>query len=213
MQERAGEAVCAGILLTHAHIGHYTGLIHLGYEAMCSRALPVYATASMSRFLRSHAPWRQLVEMNNITLIELEPDQPEWLTDRLCIEPVPVPHRAEWSDTVGFIVGGPNRRLLYVPDIDAWGRWERDVRKVVEGVDIALLDGTFFSADELSGRDATAIGHPLVTATVERLQGVNTDVRFIHLNHSNPLHREGESLDWLLSRGFAVGQMGDCWEL
>ena len=31
-----------GIFLTHAHIGHYTGLIHLSREAIGSHNLPVY---------------------------------------------------------------------------------------------------------------------------------------------------------------------------
>ena len=34
-----------GILLTHAHIGHYLGLAQLGREVLDARRVPVYATA------------------------------------------------------------------------------------------------------------------------------------------------------------------------
>lgn len=221
MQGVAASARFGGILLTHAHIGHYTGLIHLGYEAMAARAVPLYGTRRLNDFLRAHAPWRQLVEQNNIALRELAPD--EWLplTPALSVKPLLVPHRDEWSDTVAFVARGPStrsgrgpaRQLLYLPDIDGWDGWERPVREVVSGVDVALLDGSFFSADELPGRDLSKIGHPLVTDTVARLAGVSSDVRFIHLNHSNPLHRHGPERAWLESQGFKVGEAHDAWEL
>ncbi|MGH2522883.1 MAG: MBL fold metallo-hydrolase, partial [Anaerolineales bacterium] len=103
--------------------------------------------------------------------------------------------------------------LLYLPDIDGWDGWARPVREVVAGVDVALLDGSFFSPDELPGREVSEIGHPLVTDTVGRLAGVSTDVRLVHLNHSNPLHRQGRERAWLESQGFKVGEEGDAWEL
>ncbi len=213
MQGLAAPARFGGILITHAHIGHYTGLIHLGYEAMAARAVPLYGTRRLNEFLRAHAPWRQLVEQNNIALRELALD--EWLplTPTLAVMPLRVPHRDEWSDTVAFVARGPTRQLLYLPDIDGWDRWERPVRDAVSGVDVALLDGSFFSADELPGRDLSKIGHPQVTDTVARLAGVSTDVRFIHLNHSNPLHRHGPERVWLEGQGFKGGEAGDVWEL
>lgn len=203
----------AGILLTHAHIGHYTGLIHLGYEAMAVRGLPLFGTASMMAFLRAHAPWRQLVEQGQVILHELEGDAWRALSPSLHVLPLRVPHRGEWSDTVAFIVRGPRRQLLYLPDIDSWEGWARRPEDVVAGVDVALLDGSFFSADELPGRDVAAIGHPLVTETVKRLAHPSADVRFIHLNHSNPLHRRGPERAWLEAQGFRIAQLGDQWRL
>ena len=47
----------AGIALTHAHAGHYVGLIHLGREAWGTHGLPVHASARMATFLRENAPW------------------------------------------------------------------------------------------------------------------------------------------------------------
>jgi pyrroloquinoline quinone biosynthesis protein B len=213
MQSVAGDARLAGILITHAHMGHYTGLIHLGYEAMAARALPLYGTRRLIEFLRAHAPWRQLVEQGNLLPRELTLDEWRALTPGLSARPVLVPHRDEWSDTVGFVVRGLTKQLLYLPDVDDWDQWARPVREVVAGVDAALLDGSFFSADELPGRDVSQIGHPLVTDTAARLAGLSTDARLIHLNHSNPLHRPGPEREWLEAQGLRVGEAGDRWEL
>ena len=213
MQIAAGPARLAGILITHAHIGHYTGLIHLGYEVMAARDVPVYGTQRVIDFLSGHAPWRQLVTQRNITLRRLAPGEWHSLTPALAVQPLNVPHRDEWSDTVCFIARGAARSLLYLPDIDSWDAWDRPVQDMVGSVDIALLDGSFFSPDELPGRDLAAIGHPLVVDTARRLHGLGTDVRFIHLNHSNPLLRSSPEREWLESRGFRIGQANDCWEI
>lgn len=179
-----------GILLSHAHIGHYTGLMYLGREALGARGVPVYATARMARFLRDNAPWSQLVALGNIELRELEPERELSLTPSLRLSARQVPHRDELSDTIGFVVRGPRRSLLYVPDIDKWERWERPLEDEVANVDLALLDGTFSSAEELPGRSLAEIPHPLVSETMARLRrraALAGRVLFIHLNHTNPL--------------------------
>ncbi len=209
----AATSLLSGILITHAHIGHYTGLIHLGYEAMAAREMPLYGTQRLINFLNAHAPWRQLVEQKNIAPRELAPDEWTPLTPTLVVLPFLVPHRDEWSDTIGFVVRGPTRQLLYLPDIDGWDQWNRSLPETISTVEVALLDGTFFSADELPGRDLARIGHPLVTDTVARLKNITADVRFIHLNHSNPLHRHGPERARLEGKGFKVGEAGDRWEL
>ncbi|MEK7254610.1 MAG: MBL fold metallo-hydrolase [Bacteroidota bacterium] len=53
----------AGIFLTHAHVGHYSGLMHLGREAMNAKATPVYAMPRMRSFLSQNAPWNLLSPM------------------------------------------------------------------------------------------------------------------------------------------------------
>lgn len=203
----------AGILITHAHMGHYTGLLHLGYEAMAAKRLPVYGTARFNQYLRGNAPWRQLIDMQNIVLNDLAADTPLTLTPALSVLPLAVPHRDEWSDTVAFIVRGSSRRLLYIPDIDSWDRWATPVRQLVEEVEVALLDAAFFSAEELPNRDLSKIGHPFAIDTAARLRGVKTDVRLTHLNHSNPLHRRSPQRHWLAEQGLLVVATGDTWEL
>jgi pyrroloquinoline quinone biosynthesis protein B len=213
LQELAPDCPLAGILLTHAHMGHYAGLIHLGREAWNTAGLPLYASTRMATFLRQNAPWSQLVELGNVELRPLSPGEAVHLTPRLHVLPLFVPHRDEFSDTVAFIVRGPHKQILYCPDTDSWDRWEHDIRVFVAGMDVALLDATFYSAAELPGRDLTQIPHPLATDTAHRLAGVDCDVRLVHLNHSNPLHRIGPERAWLGERGIGVGMAGDRWEL
>jgi pyrroloquinoline quinone biosynthesis protein B len=209
----APDCPLSGIVLTHAHVGHYAGLIHLGREAWSTRGLPVYASPRMADFLRHNAPWSQLVAMGNINLRLLTPDRETQLGSNLRLTPLPVPHHDEFSDTLAFVVRGPTRRLFYCPDIDSWDRWEHDLRRFVAEMDVALLDGTFFSTDELPARDVSQIPHPLATDTAEWLAGVDCDVRLIHLNHSNPLHRSGPERDWLKAQGIGVGAFGERWRL
>ena len=84
-------APLAGILLTHAHMGHYPGLLYLGPEAMNARAMPVYATPRMAAFLRGNAPWSGLVDAGHVTLIEVTPGVEIALTPDLRVTPIAVP--------------------------------------------------------------------------------------------------------------------------
>lgn len=179
-----------GILLTHAHVGHYAGLMYLGREALGSNGVPVYATARMARFLRENAPWSQLVSLGNIEIRELEPGREVALTASLKVTARLVPHRDELSDTVAFVVRGPGGSLLYLPDIDKWERWERPLEDELAAVDRALVDGTFYAADEIPGRSLADIPHPLVGETLARLRTrpqLASRVWFVHLNHTNRL--------------------------
>lgn len=178
-----------GILLTHAHVGHYAGLMYLGREALGARRIPVYATPRMARFLRDNGPWSQLVSLGNIELREMTPGQELALSPRLRVTPLAVPHRDELSDTVGFRVRGPKRTLLYVPDIDKWERWDRRIEDVIAGASAAYLDGTFFDAAELPGRDMKEIPHPFIVESLSRFASLpaagRRGIHFIHLNHTN----------------------------
>jgi pyrroloquinoline quinone biosynthesis protein B len=198
-----------GVLLTHAHMGHYLGLAFFGYEALHARALPVWATPRMADYLRRNGPWSQLVELGNIDLRSVATGSDVRLTERLRVTVMPVPHRDELSDTVGFLVQGPTRTLLYVPDTDRWDAWDPPLLERLEGVDVALLDGTFYSADELPGRSVEQIGHPLVRTTMdllqERVAAGTLEVYFTHLNHSNPaLDPDGPEAEEVRRRGFHV---------
>jgi len=173
------------ILLTHAHIGHYTGLMFLGRESVDAPGVPVYGTARMKTYLESNGPWNQLVSRRNIDLRVATPDRVIDLGDGILVTPVLVPHRDEFTDTVGYLIQGPSKRVLYIPDIDQWQKWTRSVRSIVDGVDLALLDGTFASTTEIPGRSIADIPHPLMPATRELLRGTRAAVWFIHLNHTN----------------------------
>ncbi|MGE5654695.1 MAG: MBL fold metallo-hydrolase [Bacillota bacterium] len=184
--------VMQSVTLTHAHIGHYTGLMHLGREVMSTKNLPVYAGEGMTELLRHHAPWKQLVDLRNITLQTMHAEETFALDEGLSVTPLLVPHRNEFAETFGFIIAGPSRKLLYIPDIDRWEQWDRDLSEVASEMDFCLLDATFYSPDELAkrGRDYREVPHPLITTTMDLLQGVvdagKTKVYLTHLNHTNP---------------------------
>ncbi len=211
---RVDRAPVDGVFLTHAHIGHYLGLAFFGFEAVHPRGLPVYATASMAAFLRENAPWDGLVERRNVEPVVIAPGVPVELGEGVSVAALAVPHRREYTDTVGYLIAGPRSRVLYVPDTDGWEGWRPPLREVLEGVDLALLDGSFFSLDELPGRDVASIGHPLVRQTMDLLAGLATSGRtrvlFTHLNHSNPALDPGsEARREIERRGFALAAEGE----
>ena len=187
-----GTALLDGILLTHAHIGHYLGLAHLGREVLGAQSIKVYAMPRMREFLQHNGPWDQLVRLKNIEIVPIEDGVPFALNERITLTPLRVPHRDEYSETVGFIVRGPSRAILWLPDIDKWEKWTTSLESVLAQVDVAYIDGTFYDATELPGRDLSEIPHPLMTETLTRLANspLRAKVRFIHLNQSNPLLRE-----------------------
>jgi pyrroloquinoline quinone biosynthesis protein B len=202
------------ILLTHAHIGHYTGLMYFGYEAMSTQNLPVYCTSRMGRFLSDNGPWSQLVSLENISLHTLHPGKEISLTPRIALTPLLVPHRNEYSDTIGFRISGEKKKLLYIPDIQSWEAWNRSIVEEVEKVDIALLDGTFYSLEELPGRNLAKIGHPLIQTSLKTLGKValkgQTQICFTHLNHSNlALDPEREERKKIREKGFRLASEGE----
>lgn len=198
-----------GILLTHAHAGHYAGLMYLGREALGAQGVPVYVTARMARFLRENGPWSQLIALGNIALHEIEPGREFALTPELKATALVVPHRDEFSDTVGYLVRSPSASLLYLPDIDKWEKWERRIEDVVAQVDAAFLDASFFSLEELPGRAQGEVPHPLIRETMQRLARLAPRVRFVHLNHTNRLLFDEPARREVESRGFRVARDGD----
>jgi pyrroloquinoline quinone biosynthesis protein B len=219
----------SGVFLTHAHMGHYLGLAHFGFEAVHTRDLPVWGTPRMLDFLRDNAPWEQLVSLGNVDLRPLwEGDSPSLAVPAPAVElgggaaaggldvrALPVPHRDEYTDTVAFLVHGPERTLLYVPDTDGWDAWPLSVEQVMDeaGVDVALLDGTFYSLNELPGRSLEQVRHPLISRSMERfaplLEAGNVQICFTHLNHSNPaVDREASEYEAVETAGFCIAEDG-----
>jgi len=202
-----------GILLTHAHIGHYTGLMFYGYETLSTDRLPVYCSKRMNDFLTQNGPWSQLVDQQNILAKTISPGQRFSITSQISILALQVPHRDEYSDTLGFQIKGPNRSLLYIPDIHNWKIWDRSVVEEVQKVDMALLDGTFFSPEELPLRDLSSIGHPFILDTMKILSNIaqsgKTQIFFTHLNHTNSaLDPDGDARNTIKKNAFALADDG-----
>ncbi len=210
-----------GVFLTHAHVGHYLGLAYFGREAAGASGVPVYTMPRMAEFLRGNGPWSQLVELGNIELLEFgagDAIQAIALRPDLVVVALPVPHRDEYSETVGFLVMLPDRTFLYLPDIDGWSEWRGPNGQLLQGMlersDYIFIDATFWDDNELGGRDMSEIPHPRVNETMDLLQGLPSEerakVHFIHYNHTNPIRdpESGESRE-VEERGFNVARRGD----
>ncbi|MCL4818416.1 MAG: MBL fold metallo-hydrolase [Vicinamibacteria bacterium] len=199
-----------GVLLTHAHVGHYAGLMLFGREALGADRVAVHATPGMAAFLRANGPWSQLVEQRQVELHERPPGE-EFALGRFRVTPLKVPHRDEFSDTVGYRVRGPRGSLLYVPDVDKWEKWERRLEDEVRAVDVALLDATFFDAQEIPGRAIADIPHPLVGETLDRLAaaGLASRLVLVHFNHTNRLLWDAGAVRAVEASGARVARSGD----
>lgn len=211
-------AVPDGIFLTHAHIGHYTGLMFLGKEALGARQVPVYAMPRMASFLEENGPWGQLVASGNIRLEPLRQGEAVRLGDSLEVTPLLVPHRDEYSETVGYLIRGPRKKVLFIPDIDKWERWDTPIEELLAEVDVAFVDAAFYDAAEVGYRDIAQIPHPFVTESRKRWDrlpaAIRGKVHFIHLNHTNPL-LDAESAASRSTRGagYRIARRGQKFQL
>ena len=201
-----------GVFLTHAHIGHYTGLMFFGHEAIGAHKVPVFAMPKMSEFLTNNGPWSQLVKYKNI---DLKPLQNMTAVDVKGIEvtPVLVPHRDEFSETVGYYIKGPNKTALFIPDINKWQLWNKSLVEEVKSVDYALIDATFYQDGEIPGRAMADIPHPFVVESLalfsDAPQSEKAKIHFIHMNHTNPLlNPDSKQSRDVLKAGFNIARPG-----
>ena len=207
-----------GIFLTHAHMGHYSGLLHLGKEALASKCISVYVMPRMYNFLKNNGPWSQLIDQKNILLKKLHENESIQVLNKVKIIPLLVPHRDEFSETVGYKIVGPKKKVLFIPDIDKWSLWSKNLISVLREVDIAFLDATFFSAEEVDYRPIAEIPHPLVHETMKYLENetkvIKNKIYFIHMNHTNPLlDPNSDSTKWVIKHGFNIARIGQQFEL
>lgn len=199
-----------GIFLTHAHIGHYTGLMHLGREAMGADNIPVYVMPKMLQFLTDNGPWSQLVDLGNIQLFPLQDSIPVHL-GQTSIMPFLVPHRDEFSETVGYEINFGNRSGLFIPDIDKWHKWDHDIRNLVHH-DFLVLDGTFYRNGEIFGRDMSLIPHPFIEESLLFFKKLSkeekTRIIFTHFNHTNPVIWDQAARQKVQDSGFRLAYRG-----
>jgi pyrroloquinoline quinone biosynthesis protein B len=208
----------SGIFLTHAHIGHYTGLMYLGREAMNTKDIPVYAMPRMREFLRNNGPWSQLVNIKNIDIHNMAKDSTIQLNERISVTSFIVPHRDEYSETVGFRISTKNMNVIFIPDIDKWEKWDKDIVKTVQQNDLVFIDGTFFKEGELSGVKMSEVPHPFIEETMNLLSNLpdkdKQKVHFIHMNHTNPaLIRDSVAIHEIEGKHFQVAKELEQFEL
>lgn len=207
-----------GIFITHAHIGHYTGLMYLGREALNSKQVPVYAMPKMKSFLEHNGPWSQLVTLNNISIKPIQNGQINTLSSNIKVTAFIVPHRDEFSETAGYQIEGPNKKALFIPDIDKWSKWDKNIVDEIKKVDYAFIDATFYDAAEMNNRPITEIPHPLVVESMELFKNLplkeKDKIYFIHLNHTNPLlNPDSGQTKTVLKSGFHIARYNDVFEL
>ena len=202
-----------GVFLTHAHMGHYSGLLFLGKEALGGQSVPVYALPKMRQFLSNNGQWEQLVSEKNIALRPLVASKEEKISHKIEVRPIQVPHRDEYSETVGYLIKGPHKTALFIPDIDKWERWDTAIESLIQKVDYALLDATFFDGNELPNRDMAKIPHPSVTESLARFDSLvsreKAKIYFIHFNHTNPLLKvNSQASKEVLTKGYHIARSG-----
>ncbi|WP_411031921.1 MBL fold metallo-hydrolase [Spongiimicrobium sp. 3-5] len=217
-ERKSDRELVDGIFLTHAHIGHYTGLQFLGKEAMNSKNTPVYVMPRMKEFLTNNGPWSQLITKSNVILNELENEKPVQLSEAIEVTPIMVPHRDEYSETVGYKIKGPHKSALFIPDIDKWEKWNKNIIDEIKQVDYAFLDATFYNEKEINNRDISQIPHPFIIESLEKFKALNrqekSKVVFIHFNHTNPLlNPTSKESEAVIQQGFKIGKIEDVFEL
>ena len=201
-----------GIFLTHAHIGHYTGLMYLGREGLGGKNIMVYALKRMSKFLTKNGPWDQLVKLNNISIQTISNKEFVKLSENIFVIPIRVPHRDEYSETVGYKIIGKSKKILFIPDIDKWDEWKKSIIEEVKLVDYAFIDGTFYNGTELN-RDMREIPHPSIEETLQLFSNQpvaeRNKIYFIHINHTNPILTNKNGIrDLVEDLGFNIAQRG-----
>ena len=206
-----------GVFMTHAHMGHYAGLLYFGKEALGKKDIPVYAMPKMKEFLSNNGPWSQLVTTQNIVFLDLQKDSIVPLSNALKVTPFLVPHRDEFSETVGYKIEGNTNSALFIPDINKWSLWEKNIVEEVKKVDYAFIDATFFKEGEIN-RPMSEVPHPFIEETVDLFENeslaTKNKVIFIHFNHTNPAlqsnSRERNELELL---GFKFATEGQRFKL
>ena len=206
-----------GVFITHAHIGHYAGLLYFGKEALGKKDTRVYAMPKMKGFLENNGPWSQLVTDQNIVFSDLKKDTVIQLNDSLKVTPFLVPHRDEFSETVGYKIEGKNKSALFIPDINKWSLWEKNIVEEVKKVDYAFLDATFFKEGEIN-RPMSEVPHPFIVETVDLFKNesltTKNKVIFIHFNHTNPaLQPNSKERNELTLLGYKFATEGERFEL
>ncbi|WP_158839239.1 MBL fold metallo-hydrolase [Polaribacter sp. L3A8] len=211
------ENLIDGVFLTHAHIGHYTGLMYFGREAFGKKNMKVYAMPKMKSFLQKNGPWSQLISLQNIQLQNLQHDTTLVLNNKIKVTPFLVPHRDEFSETVGYKIEGTQKTALFIPDIDKWHKWSRNIIDEVKKVDYAFVDATFLNQNEVK-RAMTEVPHPFIQETIDLFKNetlaTKNKVIFIHFNHTNPtLQKNSKKRKEIEKMGFRFASEGNNYTL
>ena len=213
-----GHNEISDVWLTHAHLGHVDGLGLFGKETMGKIGLNLHLSASMLNLVHNNPFWKSLLDQKVFKPNQFSNGEIIDTESLFTIQAIQIPHRDELSDMHAFLVKGEKKNLLFLPDHDTWEETLKfhevdTIRAFLAkySVDIALIDGTFWSSNELFGRFQHEVPHPPVSLTVEMLGERREDdpeILFIHLNHTNPLYLDGEERKFVIDLGWQIGEQG-----
>jgi len=204
----------AGAVLLNADIDHVLGLLLLREL----QPLRVYATKSVRRILtKDNSMFAMLQRVpNQVSWIEFAPGasfslaDPEGEDSGLRCRTLPLgthfpayvsaPRRSQLSpleSSLGAIIESPSgKRLAFMPAIP---RLDAKLIKQLESCDVILIDGTFWSADELiriqgSGQSSWDMGHVPVSSdqgSLAKLAHLSHPRKiYVHVNNTNPMLNE-----------------------
>jgi pyrroloquinoline quinone biosynthesis protein B len=193
----------AGAILTSADADQVLGLLLLREF----QPLEIYATPSVRRVLTEGNSLFRLLErvQGQSRWKDIVPGQEFSPEPGVNVHPVSLPGAfpsyaerredlaAEEAVLALVVESASGKRLLYAP---ALPQASGEVAEQMEACDIALVDGTFWSDDELrrvrgSGPGAREIGHVPISGAGGSLQSLRSVRRprkiYIHINNTNPV--------------------------
>jgi len=142
--------------------------------------------------------------------VSVEPHFPTYVSEKRCSE------LCEHEATLGLIVEDDlNERLAYFPSIP---RIDDSLLKQLASAKVILVDGTFWSDDELiqvrgEGPTARQIGHNPMSGedgSLQQLRGLAAEKKiFVHINNTNPvLNESSDEFRQVREAGWEVAEDG-----
>ncbi|MFB6076838.1 MAG: MBL fold metallo-hydrolase [Candidatus Nanohaloarchaea archaeon] len=201
---QVGEEYIDGVFLSHAHLGHVTGLLYFGKEAFNADNVSVHCSATVHEFLQENPPYRLLLDRGNIEVDQFEAGDAINVMG-LTVRPVEVLNEGYvTTDTNAFVIETADTRLFYMSDID---EWTDDAVAAVADADVAIVDGCFWSREEIERYEN--VPHPPVQESLEILGDLDTEIYFTHMNHTNPILDPGSpERQQVEDAGFHVAEEG-----
>ncbi|MFB6245596.1 MAG: MBL fold metallo-hydrolase [Candidatus Nanohaloarchaea archaeon] len=203
-----GSKYVDGLFVPHARLGTLGGIEFFGEEGMDADNLAVYCNPDVKHHLMNNDPYRRLIDRGNISTMDFCDGDSEQIGDG-SIKALTMDHPHLGHDTTAYRIRGSERTLFYLPDINDW---TPAIKREIEDADLAIIDGTFWSRDEIDRYDE--VPHPTVQDSMEEFSDLETEIYFTHLNHTNPLLlKDSEEREEVESRGFGVAERGMEFEL
>lgn len=197
-----------GVFIPHADIGHTLGLVFFGQEGIDSKGVNVYCNKGVEEFLMKNDPFRYLVDRQNIE-IETMGHKDKQKVQGAEVKTHLYDHHLVGHNTTGYEIIGEEKTVFYLSDIT---EFNGDIMTRIEEADIAIIDGTFWSEDEIDRIEE--VPHPPIQQSMEEMKDFDTDIYFTHLNHTNPVLREdSKERQELEEAGFNVAEQGTTWDI